>query len=529
MRSFYNWAYDEAVDQQQNRIMQLLTKIFPILLPPYKSPANQNLGTTLLQILKRLEATLENPEDIRKSATISQFLKTYKPNPQESIAHLVDRFERELKDFIYKSNTKNKTPEQMALIYQKELAQKLPNEPKEVIQQLLAQIQQGARVDDVVNTYLSKKKAVGSDKVIAREGTLEMIEVVTWNEDGSKEQHIDRAKGPQVCHPLFKGTKWCIRFKEYFDDYTSKGPLYLIRENGKPLILGHPESEWLDTEDEPPDPNLMKRLSVFIMNAGIGGLFLNTIIYLPKPVQMTEQYLATNPNSPWGKQLKEKAHKLLLGQDYKLNGETLVIMEFNWLSDALSELSGMGDNKIEIDFDELEQRLHDDASYNNAEVGDLVGWLSGRPEDEYIEYLEKRRVDGYYDKIDDWDELSLSDAVEAINREYKHDDAINLLYNASIDATTEETINKIHKQVFKELESGDELGFYVGSDWKLCIYADRVNMWLAENIVNGGYEYHKDNGMINHMNFVIENRDINFDFSSKIFNQRVSELIKEQP
>lgn len=528
MREFYKWAIDEAVEQQRNRIMQLLGKLFPQILPPYESPTYQNMGQSLFRILQSVEATLENQDDVRKSATISQFLNNYKPNPADSVAHTMDRFKRELQAAVYKANNKNKTPEQLSLIYRQELIKKLPNEPVDVINQLMAQVQQGARVDDVVNAYQSKKNAIsGHDVVVAREGTLEMIEVTLWREDGSKEQHIDRKKGVQACHPLFKGTKWCIRFQEYFNDYTAKGPLYLIRENGKPLILGHPESEWLDTEDEPPDANLMKRLSVFIMNniSDSPDLAKNTIMYLPKPVQMTEEYIAKGVFKPAA---PNEPHELLLGQDYKLNHETLIITKFEWLHEALVYLSGLGDNKISVSLEAIEQSIQDNASYHNAEVDDLVGWLQGEVEDQYIAYLEKRRTEGYYNDIENWDELDLSDTVLAINREYKHDDAIDLLFNASIDATTEETMNKIIKGLSKELESGDELGFFVNKDWELCIYADRVNAWIAENIVaKGGFEHYKDNGMINHMNFVIEESDINFDFSSKIFNRRVGELIKE--
>ena len=293
MRSLLNWANDrklaEAVEQQHKRIRDMLYQLFPQSKWQQQSDYGNVIGQ-LFDILQELEKTISNPEDIRKSATVSQFLRNYKSNPGDSAAHTIDRFKNELSAAIYKANTKNKTPEQLRQMIYQELKTKLPQEREDVINNLLAQVQKGARVDDVVNTYLSNKNLVGQqDEVIYRLGAVEIIKIIAWR-DGDLEMHMDKKKGMQACHPLFKGTKWCVRFQDYFAGYTKDGPLYLVRENGKPLILGHKNSEWLDTEDEPPDVNLMRRLSIHILSAPITHvLLLGTLPILQIGVYWIEQ------------------------------------------------------------------------------------------------------------------------------------------------------------------------------------------------------------------------------------------------
>jgi hypothetical protein len=214
------------------------------------------------------------------------------------------------------------------------------------------------------------------------------------------DKHLDKNKGMQACHPLFKGTKWCVRFQDYFNEYAKSGPLYLIRDNGRPLILGHKNSEWLDTEDDPPNPTLMEKLSPFILNAGIASVAIKTVAYLPNPIQDTEAYIQS------GKYKRQTATAMrahLTGSDYEYENGVCVLADFGNLQETLEGLRNLGQNRINVDLDSIESRVEEAVSEQPTDLQDLVDSLDSQNKDRIIDILNKRYSEGYYGEIDGWD------------------------------------------------------------------------------------------------------------------------------
>lgn len=500
-----NWRdLTEAVEQQKERLLKTLQVMFTTLTPAQHQ--------RLISVMAELENQLTDPEDKRKSQTITKFLRSFKLNPEDSATHVLDRFRRELQGAIYKANSKGKTPEQLSAITRQELQKKLPQEPKEVIDHLLKQVQQGARIDDAVNKYLASKRAVGEDKVVARQGNLEMIEISTWRAEG-EEQHLDKRKGMQPCHPLFKGTKWCVRFQDYFSQYASGGPLYLIRENGKPLILGHRESPWLDVNDEPPSKELMTRLSTFIMDTGIVGIAIRAVIYLPKPVETLEHYLRMGYYTKAARTFRDK----LLGMNYlRLNGAVVEIKQYNGLAEALEGV------KVGFDYYELEEKVTEvsEVSYHGS-LSDLVYNLDSSTEDLVIDLLEKRYKDGDYGEIEDWDDLELEAAL-------RYDRNLQgILSNANNDAIHEATMQHINRSLMEDLRTGDKNGFFVNTEtWMLGISASDVDSWIKNAMPEDDDEDDDEWQIAHFMDFNIPAPDISLEFSDKMYNDNVRESLK---
>jgi hypothetical protein len=521
MKTFWNWVRSkqearlklaEAVQQQQQRIVQILQQKFPNL----SSMQINQLFSTLIE----MENLLTDEEDKRKSATVSKFLRSYQHNPADSAAHTIDRFKRELQAEVQKSNAKGKTPQQLADMMRQELMKRLPGESPKIIDYLLGQIQQGARLNDVVNAYLSKKNAVGSeDKIVHQEGSLEMIEINLWREDGTMDKHLDKNKGMQACHPLFKGTKWCVRFQDYFNEYAKSGPLYLIRDNGRPLILGHKNSEWLDTEDDPPNPTLMEKLSPFILNAGIASVAIKTVAYLPNPIQDTEAYIQS------GKYKRQTATAMrahLTGSDYEYENGVCVLADFGNLQETLEGLRNLGQNRINVDLDSIESRVEEAVSEQPTDLQDLVDSLDSQNKDRIIDILNKRYSEGYYGEIDGWDDMDLHKSI-------KYDEEIvQALTSAASFAMTDETMDRIIKSITNDLRHPDEAGFYVDEKWRLCIPADSVNeiikTWIQDGTPPGSGDGYEDESIGSQMAFTVEEPEIALHFSSKLYNSDIRRM-----
>lgn len=506
MLNFWEWL-NEAVEQQKERLLKLLQIKFPRFKP-------QQLQQ-LFVVLSDLEKLIKNQEDIRKSQTIYQFLKNYKDN-NDSFAHTIDRFKIELTNLINKNNNKGKSAEDIIETTRQILIRRLPGESKEVIESLLQQIRQGARTDDVINKFLANKKSAIGDKIVAKEGSLEMIAISDWREDGTKEKHIDEKKGLQFCHPLLKGTKWCTRFQEYFDHYTNDGPLYLVRSNGKPLILGHKNSDWLDTNDEFPDIQLMEKLSVFILKANIDDVSPKVIYYLPKPVEMTEEYLK-NKDSKIVNRIRSK----LVGFPYlSFENGTLEIAYYNGISDALGGLRSIGNNKIDFDFHDVEENITTFSWDQLNQIKDLIDNLNDKNENILIDLLNKNYKNDEYGEIENWDDLDLNQSIEY------DDKLVSILNQAADDTVQEETIKRVINIISKELESGDDNGFWIDTKtWKFQIESEKVNTWIKEEIEKSNsydIQYIGDN-----MNFQIEVPELELEFSYKVYNEKVLELLKE--
>jgi hypothetical protein len=263
------------------------------------------------------------------------------------------------------------------------------------------------------------------------------------------------------------------------------------------------------------------------MNAGIPSLTLNTILYLPQQVQMTEQYIKSGKIGIEPSEAREK----LLGQNYELHKEILKVAKFNHLGEALSRLAEVGNNKIEVDLEQIEDMVNSGPSYSRTDIEDLVGNLDSKTEDFVIEFINKRYEDGYYTwkngeqkPIEGWEDMNLEEAIKAS----RDDELIQALGNASNQAQQESTMNDIHRSLNKEL-TGEENGFYFTPDFELCITANDVNLWINEGFSVSNYRNKKvrEASCFESMSFRVELDEFDWSFDRKLYNQYVIEQIKE--
>lgn len=505
MRGFWEWLH-EAVQQQKSRFSEILSTIFPNF--------DQFSIQRLILILTEFESELIDAEDIRKSATINKFVKNFKVIPEESIAHTIDRFKKELPIAIQTANSKGKTPEQIEVINRQALTKLLPGETPETIEFLLIKVKQGAHIQDVANAYLASKRAVGKqDRMILKQGNLELIEINTWNPSKTLEKHIDQEKGLQSCHVLLKGTKWCVRFQNYFQDYVSSGPLYLVREAGKPVVLGHKDSDWLDVNDEPPDPAIMTKVALFIMESGIGDIAKSVLYYLPQPVQDLEKYINKYPNHI----VKMREH--LLGNDYYFNKDEIVAVDhFVDLEDTLDRLKNISNNEINVNLRKIERWIEENSMVKTNTKDLNTKDLNSKMESLLEKILDIRYKNNEYGQVD-WDELSFEEKLE-LDEEF-----LEILRTAVQDTYANVTWDNLYKSINRQLEEGDSNGFRfdIGKDYFLYIKANDVNKFIKNNLENEIKIY---GSILKNMNFKIDADNLELEFSSKKYNELIEPQLK---
>lgn len=500
-----NWVnFIESVEQQRDRIIMILNKLFPHF--------NDQQKQQLFSILQTYELQLASEDDKRRSYSISKFLSTYQTQ-EDSFAHTLDRFKRELQELVYKSNSKNKTPEQMQQFIAAEVQKRLPGEPKEIIDNIIKQVNQGVKINDAINSYLASKNKVGSDKVIAKEGSLELIEIANW-QDGDKEKHIDPKQGLQSCHPLFKGTSWCVRFKNYFDQYQSGGRLYFIREFGKPLALGHSNSEWLDVDNENPDSELMKRIASFVLPLGINDLLQSTIMFLPDPIRALEKY-----KSQYDQKSVGIAKKHMVGVDYQFSQDEqgtdiLTLTHYVDIYSFIRTVQGRYANNIDEELKEFQTLTEDISSNVNITKKDLVEALSSKMEDFVIEKINKNYRKNYYGKIPGWQDMDLEECLEYA------EDIKEILYNAYSETIQEETERKVYEDIKGQFEGITDNGFYLDTaNWDICVLVRNVNESIRKEIDKYG-ELTIEH--IDKMDFSASVPDnIEPEFSDKVYNKKL--------
>lgn len=444
MLLFLEWLdkLNEDVSQQIKIFTTKIQNLFPgIDVKPF------------LTVLIDGEKEIYDEDDRRRSATAHKFISKYKPNPSDSQAHALDRFRFAFAEEVSKANAKTMTPEQLGAETLLKLRSKLPNAPEEVIQELKKQVSQGARIDSVVNAYIASQKAIeGEDKVVATQGNLELIEINSFRA-GGKEKHIDTGE-LEDCHILLRKTGWCVRFKDYFDRYIySDGPLYLVRENGKPLAVGNKENKFLDVEDEVPSTAIMNKIAPIVASTQIFDLV---------------KWVA-----PW---LKFKdAIKLPESEDYFkfMAGEYVTVTEYYVVFDYFSNYDALKRfveyntrNPCMPDIDSISDNVLDQISHVNL-IDECIALLPLK----FINKIEEK-LDAKHKDEEDWDYL---DFDEKLNKDDKTAEAIKeIIINAFVSGTK----NYVHEKTMEALADPDVNGFFIeydpnDNDYRLMMYYEQ--------------------------------------------------------
>jgi hypothetical protein len=176
--------------------------------------------------------------------------------------------------------------------------------------------------------------------------------------------------------------------------------------------------------------------------------------------------------------------------------------------------------------------VNDGPSYERVEIQDLVGNLDNKTEEFVINFINKRFEDDYYfwdngvrTVPKNWEDMNLEEALEAI----EDHELVQALHNASTQAQQESTMNDIHRSLMKEITSEEENGFYITKDFKLCISANDVNLWINEGFTTSSYRNRKEReaSCFESMSFRVELDEFDWSFDTKLYNQYVVEQIKE--
>lgn len=277
----------------------------------------------LIDRFKLIEEKYASEKDKKQSLTIFRFLNTIKYDKNSTAFHNIDIISGNLIKEYEKQIGKNPI-ESIKLTLRNN---KVDEKDIDYLADLVFINKQP--IGKVISDYFAKKNKKGN-KVLLRDGVFELVEITQWD-DGKKEKHMDREYDVVKTHKLFENTSWCVRFVEYFNDYVSSGPLYLIQKNGKPFALGHKDSDILNKNDEELTESEVKEITPIIIKSGIFILITEICkVSFQEVIKQVDQ-----------KTLKALLEKLTGFDDPRISGSDIVFASFNNLNELFNFINKM--------------------------------------------------------------------------------------------------------------------------------------------------------------------------------------------
>lgn len=430
---------------------------------------------------------------VEKQNPIGKFLGNFIVNPADSKSHTFDRIKKALEEHISKLLLlKSNNKEQVAYEI---IKKRLPNETEEIIRSLTEKILKGGNLQNVINAYIESQRKTGNEgiKLLKKEGNLELIEINSFIPTDKEYKHID-GKKTEVCHVLFADTSWCVKFKDYYDDYIKYGPLYLIRENGKPLILGNSKDfDWLDVDDEEPSEQIWNKVTDFIWNSRI-------IPCIKGIIHQTNQ-AATRiiKDNMWNVDQKKKL--LMYALDEKIEGFTEDLIILKKEKDMQSFMARYGVDIPEIE--DIDVKFDSEDAFYQLDSSNLKK-MEKKLDNEFEEVYYKM-------SREEWDEL---DAEEKIK---KDEGMMDIIKDAWFNAYRIGTENKLRKMTINELkDTSNPLFIKIENEVLVCTKVKTVDHWIRDSIKYNKYEVFSDD-----YNFDVTFDNIDYEFDKESFNNEI--------
>lgn len=235
----------ENVETEKPFFLGLLKQLYPSFPQEHDSIINK---------LIQAENMLHDESLKVRSKIIIKYLNENPERPQEPPSHVKDRIFNDLKKIIivknkeyYISRYKSDKYSKISSIFKKELPETKNDELLELIDKFIST---GKNID-YIYSFIDEivKKQTTKSKLIAQLNNLSLFKL-EWEESEILETHIDNKTFKEKVHRLLVGTSVCVRFKEYFEDYSKHSPIYLINKLNKPyIIITHDETKTSENEN----------------------------------------------------------------------------------------------------------------------------------------------------------------------------------------------------------------------------------------------------------------------------------------
>ncbi|MEK6832797.1 MAG: hypothetical protein AABY32_02025 [Nanoarchaeota archaeon] len=207
--------------------------LFNKIIKPKFPTMNQNQYDQIKSFFIEKEIQFPNQN---LSTIINKFINSF-TIPKGDNQHIVDNLKINFNNYLNNLLSPEQKYEKLKNDITNQLVNaNLPGYTKDDIDILADDIiKNNKNVNQVINN-IKNEKNTGTKKLVEQLGEYKLYQLIEWESD-STDKHLEK-KDQHPCHIDMKGTSWCARFKEYFDEYK-KNNLFILFKNNKPYILIH--------------------------------------------------------------------------------------------------------------------------------------------------------------------------------------------------------------------------------------------------------------------------------------------------